>query len=75
MQGEHEDRTNIQDIREKQTEEESSNTTVDNEHKNDEENIVKTRCGRIGKKARQTHVSAILHKHLPGQHVVHCAKC
>ena len=31
MQGEHEDGTNIQDIREKQTEEECSNTKLDNE--------------------------------------------
>ena len=50
MQGEQEDRTNIHDIRKKQSEEECSNTRLDNEHKNDGENIVKTRYGRIVKK-------------------------
>ena len=50
MQGEHNERTNIQDIREKQTEEECSNTRVDNEHKNEGGNIVTTRYGRTVKK-------------------------
>ena len=50
MQGEHKDRTNLQGSREKQTEEVCSNTRVDNEHKNEGENIVKTRCGKIVKK-------------------------
>ena len=49
-QGEHEDRNNLQGIREKQTEEVCSNTRVDNEHKNEGEHIVKARYGRIVKK-------------------------
>ena len=33
--------------------------------KNEGENIIKIRYGRIVKEARQTHVSAIVHEHLP----------
>ena len=50
MQCEHKDRTNLQGSGEKQTEEVFSNTRVDNEHKNEGGNIVKTRYGRIVKK-------------------------
>ena len=62
-------------IREKQTEEECSNTRVDNEQKNEEENIVQGQIWKDCKKARQTYVSAIVHKHLPSQHVRCCARC
>ena len=41
MQDEHKDRTNIQYIRERQTEEECSDTRVDNEEKNDGEILLK----------------------------------
>ena len=49
MQHEHKDTTIIQVIKGKETEEEYSNTILDNEHKNDGENIVKTRYGWIVK--------------------------
>ena len=51
MQGEHKDRTNLQGIREKQKDEVCSNTRVDNEYKNEGENIVNTGYGRILKKS------------------------
>ena len=50
MQGEHKGRNNLQGSGEKQTEEVCSNTRVDNEHKNEGENIVETRYGRTVKK-------------------------
>ena len=56
MPYEHKDTNSIQDIKGKQTEAEYSNTISDNEHKNDGENIVRTRYRRIVKKTIQTHV-------------------
>ena len=50
MPYEHKETNSIKDIKGKQTEEECSNTILDNEHKNDGENIVRTRYGRMGKK-------------------------
>ena len=46
----HKDTNSIQDIKGKQTEEECSNKISDNEHKNNGENIVRTRYGKIVKK-------------------------
>ena len=70
----HKETNCIQDIKGKQREEEDINTILDYEHRNNGENFVRTRCGRIAKKARQAHIWMIMHKHSPGQHVGHCAK-
>ena len=50
MHGQNKVRNNLQGSREEQTEEVCSNTRVDNDHKKEGENIVKTRYGRIVKK-------------------------
>ena len=50
MQDVHKETNGIQDIKGKQREEEDINTISNNEHRNDGENIVRTRCGRIVKK-------------------------
>ena len=49
MPYEHKETNGIQDIIGKQREEEGINSISDNEHKNDGENIVRTRYGRIVK--------------------------
>ena len=49
MPGVHKETNGIQDIKVKQRKEEDINTVLDNEHRNDGENIVVTRCGRIVK--------------------------
>ena len=46
----HKEKNGIQDIKGKQREEEDINTILDNEHRNDGENIARARCGRIVKK-------------------------
>ena len=43
----HKETNCIQDIKGKQREEEDISTISDNEHRNDGENIARTRCGRI----------------------------
>ena len=50
MPYEHKETKSLQDIKGKQTEEECSNTILDNEHKMMGKNIVRTRYGRIAKK-------------------------
>ena len=45
----HKETNGVQDIKGKQREEEDINTISDNEHRNNGENIVRTRCGRIVK--------------------------
>ena len=52
----HKETNGIQDIKGKHRGEEDINTILDNEQRNNGENIVRTRCGRTVKKARQSHV-------------------
>ena len=50
MPYEHKETNSIQNIKGKQREEEGMNTILDNKHRNDGENIVGTRYGRIIRK-------------------------